>query len=65
MRPIHLEDLILRRTLIAMLGEISLGLINELSHVVGDELGWSESTRKDEIDGVKSILVHKHGVKLS
>ena len=62
---LHLEDLILRRTLIAMLGEISLGLINELSHVVGDELGWSESTRKDEIDGVKSILVHKHGVKLS
>ena len=61
---VHLEDLILRRTLIAMLGEISLGLINELSHVVGDELGWSESTRKDEIDGVKSILVHKHGVKL-
>ncbi len=61
---VHLEDLILRRTLIAMLGEISLGLISELSHVVGDELGWSESTRKDEIDGVKSILIHKHGVKL-
>ena len=48
-----------------MLGEISLGLINELSHVVGDELGWSESTRKDEIKGVKSILVHIHGGKLS
>ena len=60
-----LTDLILRRTLMAFLGEISLGLIVELSHVVGDELGWSESTRKDEIKGVKSILVHKHGVKLS
>ena len=60
----HLTDLILRRTLMAILGEISLGLIVELSHVVGDELGWSVSTRKDEINCVISILSQKHGVKL-
>jgi glycerol-3-phosphate dehydrogenase len=60
----HLADLILRRTLMAILGEISLGLIVELSHVVGDELGWSVSTRKDEINCVISILSQKHGVKL-
>jgi glycerol-3-phosphate dehydrogenase len=60
-----LEDLILRRTLLAILGEISVGLIVELSYVVGDELGWSENTRKEEIDNVISVLAHKHGVKLS
>jgi len=61
----RLEDLILRRTLLAMLGDISVGLIVELSYVVGDELGWSENTRKQEIDNVISVLAHKHGVKLS
>ncbi len=48
----------------AILGEISLGLIVELSHVMGDELGWSVRTRKDEINCVISILSQKHGVKL-
>ena len=47
-----------------MLGEISVGLIVELSQIVGDELGWSESTRKDEVDDVLSVLSRKHGVKL-
>ena len=61
---LRLEDLILRRTLLAMLGEISVGLIVELSQIVGDELGWSESTRKDEVDDVLSVLSRKHGVKL-
>ncbi len=61
----HLADLILRRTLMAILGEISLGLIVELSHVVGDELGWSDSTRKDEIDCFISVLSQKHGVRLT
>ena len=61
---LRLEDLILRRTLLAMLGEISVGLIVELAQVVGDELGWSESTRKDEVDDVLSVLSRKHGVKL-
>jgi len=40
-------------------------LIVELSHVVGDELGWSDSTRKDEIDCVISVLSNKHGVRLT
>ena len=61
----RLEDLILRRTLLAILGDISVGLIVELSYVIGDELGWSESTREEEIDNVISVLSHKHGVKLS
>ena len=61
----RLEDLILRRTLLAILGDISVGLLVELSYVIGDELGWSENIRKEEIDNVISVLSHKHGVKLS
>jgi glycerol-3-phosphate dehydrogenase len=59
---IHLDDLLLRRTLLAYLGELSLPLIQEMADVVGCELGWNGSQKQTEIERSLDILADKHGV---
>ena len=60
---LHLDDLLLRRTLLAYLGELSLPLIEEMADVVGSELGWDASQKKAEIERSLEILADKHEVK--
>jgi glycerol-3-phosphate dehydrogenase len=60
---IHLDDLLLRRTLLAYLGELNLPLIEEMAEVVGSELGWNALQKKNEIERSLDILADKHGVK--
>jgi len=57
-----LDDLLLRRTLFAFLGELSRGLIDELSMIMKDVLKWSEEKREKEVVRTINILKGKHGV---
>lgn len=47
-----LLDIVLRRTALGTLGTLGSGVINAAGEIVGSELGWSESKRKEEIDSV-------------
>lgn len=58
----HLDDLFLRRTLIAMQGQITTSLVNEAAEIVGDVQGWSAETRQAEIDRFYTLLQERHGV---
>ena len=60
---IHLDDLLLRRTLLAYLGELTLPLIKEMADVVGFELGWNASQTENEVERSLAILEDKHAVK--
>ena len=60
----HLDDFILRRSLLAWLGEVNLPLLQELSHILGGELGWSEGEIKQEIQRAQDVLAQDHGVML-
>jgi len=60
----HLDDLLLRRTLLAYLGELSLPLIEEMASAVAAGLGWDESVRKAEVTRTLAILADNHGVLL-
>ena len=60
----RLDDLVLRRTLIAMLGELSRELLNELGDLCADTLRWSEERTKDEVQRVLEVLRVKHRVEL-
>jgi glycerol-3-phosphate dehydrogenase len=60
----HLDDLILRRTMIALLGQLSMELLEELATVLAPELGWSEERRQQEIGRTVKIMEKVHGVKL-
>ncbi len=64
-KVIHLDDLVLRRTLLAMLGKMSAASLEELAHALGDALGWDEARRAVEIQRTRTILEQKHGVSLS
>ncbi len=59
---IHLEDLILRRSLIAMLGLVDGDLLQQVGEIVGGVLGWSDAQIRQEIERAAQVLQHKHGV---
>ena len=59
---LHLDDLLLRRTLLAYLGELSLPLIEELADAVGAGLDWNAKQKKAEVERTLIILKEFHGV---
>jgi glycerol-3-phosphate dehydrogenase len=61
---IHLDDLLLRRTLLAYLGQLNRPTVEELGNWLGDELGWSDEQKKLEAERVTRILEENHGVRL-
>ena len=62
---VHLDDLLLRRSLLAMLGQLSHSLLAEMAEVVGEELGWSDEQIGAEIWRTLGILEERHGVQLA
>jgi glycerol-3-phosphate dehydrogenase len=61
-RVVHLDDLILRRTLIGLLGEVSGSLLEELAAIVSPILGWSEQDAAAEVERTIRLLEKVHGV---
>jgi glycerol-3-phosphate dehydrogenase len=62
---VHLDDLILRRTMLGMLGELTRPSLEELAEALGEALGWSKVTKKSEITRALGMLVDRHGVVLT
>jgi glycerol-3-phosphate dehydrogenase len=61
---VHLDDLILRRTIIALLGQSSLDLLEELGVVLAPVRGWSQERTRHEIARTVKLLSTVHGVRL-
>ncbi len=59
---VHLDDLILRRTMMGMLGQLSRELLDELASVVAAVLGWSAEDAENEIQRALQLLEQRHGV---
>jgi glycerol-3-phosphate dehydrogenase len=60
----HLDDLVLRRTMLGMLGRLTPEIIEELARAVGNALGWNEEQKVAEVARTLSILAERHGVVL-
>lgn len=63
-KVIHLDDLVLRRSLMAYLGHLNRPLIDELAGILADVLGWDDNQKRDEIQRTLGILRDRHGVNL-
>ncbi|MBL8152582.1 MAG: glycerol-3-phosphate dehydrogenase/oxidase [Anaerolineae bacterium] len=63
-KVVHLEDFLLRRSLIAMLGLTTADLLEETAAVLAPVLGWSEDRITEEIERAVQILSSKCGVPL-
>lgn len=62
---VHLDDLILRRTMLGMLGQLTRPALEELADAAGDALDWSDELKKSEISRALAILADRHGVVLT
>ena len=60
----RLDDLLLRRTLMAMLGQVTPALLQELADICAATLDWSAERRSCEIQRVTELLRVKHRVEL-
>ncbi|HXW14930.1 MAG TPA: FAD-dependent oxidoreductase, partial [Terriglobia bacterium] len=62
---VRLDDLILRRTIMALLGQLSFELLLELARVLAPALEWPEERTQQEIERTMRLLEKVHGVKLA
>ena len=60
----HLDDFILRRSMLAMLGRVTREMIDELASIFANVLGWDLQDRQAEVARTLSILRDRHGVQL-
>ena len=64
-KVVHLDDLVLRRSLLAMLGELTAPLVRELAQVAGQALGWPAAGQEAEIARTCQLMAEHHGVRLA
>lgn len=60
----RLDDLLLRRTMLAMLGRLTKEIVLETADVLGDALGWSSEQKNAEAERTLRLLRDRHGVQL-
>lgn len=61
---VHLDDLLLRRSDLAMLGRLNRARVEELATVLGESLGWDADRRGQEVRRTLDLLADRHGVVL-
>ncbi|GAA4160593.1 glycerol-3-phosphate dehydrogenase/oxidase [Gryllotalpicola daejeonensis] len=61
---VHLIDVITRRTSIAFRGLATGEGVTEIASIVGEELGWSDDRRDQELKDAATLLFEHHGVDL-
>ena len=60
----HLDDFLLRRSLLAMLGRVTRETVEELAGVFSNVLGWDAERKQAEVARTLSILADRHGLEL-
>ena len=60
---LHLDDFVLRRSMLAMLGYLTREMIDELAVTFSNTLGWDAEQRAAEVARTLFILEDRHGVR--
>lgn len=63
-KAIHLDDILLRRTMLAMLGRLTKPNVEEIADALGASLGWSVDQKNAEVERTLRLLADRHGVRL-
>lgn len=61
---LHLDDFLLRRSMLGMLGRLTREMIDELAPIFANSLGWDRELTRSEVARTLSILADRHGVRL-
>jgi glycerol-3-phosphate dehydrogenase len=59
----RLDDVVLRRTMLAMLGKLSRVCLDELSDILAESLGWSDEQKTVEVKRTVHLLADRHGAQ--
>lgn len=60
----RLDDLVLRRTLLAIRGELNESTLAELADIAAAALGWNPQRRHDELQACAALLRERHHARL-
>lgn len=61
---IHLDDLLLRRSMLAMLGRLTREAVIEIADALGDSLSWRNEQKESEVRRTLEILAKRHALSL-
>lgn len=61
---VHLDDLLLRRSMLAMLGRLTRENVDELADALGEALNWRGEQKKIEVARTLEIMANRHSVRL-
>jgi len=63
-RVVHLEDIVLRRTTLAITGRLTPALCHALAGMAAAALGWTPARRQAELARLAGLLATRHGVTM-
>jgi len=63
-RVVHLPDVLLRRTSLAISGQATAALCRDVARIAGQALGWTGDRERAELAELSRILAENHGVHL-
>ncbi|MFC1922242.1 hypothetical protein ACFLY4_03045 [Chloroflexota bacterium] len=63
-KVVHLDDFLMRRSMLAKLGEITLPVLDEVSMIIGKSLSWTGEQLAEEVSPVRRILKEQHDIEL-
>ncbi|MDP6545950.1 MAG: glycerol-3-phosphate dehydrogenase/oxidase [Phycisphaerae bacterium] len=63
-RIVHIDDILLRRTAIALLGELTEDLLGELVEIAAGVCDWPADRVDSEIDRARAILFDRFGINM-
>jgi len=61
---VHLDDLLLRRSMLAMLGRLTRDSVDELANALAEALNWTGEQKKIEVERTLEIMADRHSVRL-
>ena len=64
-KVVHLDDVVLRRSLLAMMGKINKDSLEEIARIVGETLNWTAEKTRTEVERTADILRRNHGVQIA
>lgn len=60
----HLDDVLLRRTMLAMLGRLTRNALIEIADILAETLSWNGEQKNVEVERALRLLADRHGVRL-
>jgi glycerol-3-phosphate dehydrogenase len=63
-KVVHLDDFLLRRSILAKMGLLSPTIVDDIAIIVGSELQWSEKQRGEETKRTRDLLLKYHRVTI-